>query len=89
MRRVPSWNDPLDDDGRLARLRFRLGLAGLTAAVVVLTAWLCSLGPVPAVLGLLGAKHVLVSVLLVKQDVEAAERAGPGGEFLRPVDDGR
>jgi hypothetical protein len=59
-----------DNDGP-ARLRLRLTQVMATAATVVATAWLCTLGVVPAILGLLVAKHVLVAILLMGLGVDA------------------
>src|SRR5437588_333723 len=53
-----------------ARLHFRLWQIQIAALTVLAAAWLATLGLVPAVLGLLAAKHVLVAVLM----------AGLGGE---------
>jgi hypothetical protein len=48
-----------------------------TTATVVATAWLCTLGAIPAILGLMVAKHVLVAILVMGLGVDApqAERA--------------
>jgi hypothetical protein len=38
---------------------------------VLVTAWLCTLGPIPAILGLMTAKHVLVAILVMGLGVDA------------------
>jgi hypothetical protein len=59
-----------DNDGP-ARIRLRLTQVLATAATVLATVWLCTLGVVPAILGLLVAKHVLVAILLMGLGVDA------------------
>lgn len=55
----------------LKRIRFRLMQVLWTAVTVIVTAWLCTLGAVPAVLALLVAKHVLVAILVMGLGVDA------------------
>jgi len=59
-----------DDDG-LRRLRFRVWQIGLSVATVLLTVWFFTLGPIPGILALLVAKHVLVAILLMGLGVDA------------------
>jgi hypothetical protein len=61
----------LGDDDRSKRLRFRLMQIVATGVTVVATAWLCTLGVVPAILGLMVAKHVLVAILVMGIGVDA------------------
>ncbi len=63
-----------DNDG-LKRLRFRLLQLLASAITVLVTIWLCTLGPIPAILALMTAKHVLVAILLMGLGVDAP-RAG-------------
>jgi len=58
-----------DDDGR-SRLRFRLWQVWLTMLTILVTAWLVTLGPLPAVLALVTAKHVLVAILVMGLGVD-------------------
>ena len=51
-----------DGDG-LRRAHFHLRIIGLTSLTVLVTAWLVTLGPFPAILALVTAKHVLVAIL--------------------------
>jgi hypothetical protein len=65
-----------DNDG-LHRFRMRLLQVMATTVTVLVTAWLCTLGAIPAILGLMVAKHVLVAILVMGLGVDApcAERA--------------
>ena len=65
----------LDDDERFRRLRFRLRQIAMSALTVLATAWLITLGPIPGVLGLLTAKHILVAILVMGLGVDARRRA--------------
>ena len=58
-----------DNDG-LRRFRLRLVQVMATSVTVLVTAWLCSLGPIPAILSLMVAKHVLVAILLMGFELE-------------------
>jgi hypothetical protein len=59
-----------DDDG-LKRLRFRLMQIVVSGVTVVATAWMCTLGAIPAIIGLMVAKHILVAVLVMGIGVDA------------------
>ena len=56
-----------DNDG-LHRFRMRL-------MQVMATIWLCTLGAIPAILGLMVAKHVLVAILVMGLGVDAPPTA--------------
>ena len=43
----------------------------MTALTVLITGWFVSMGPIPAVLALLVAKHVLVAILVMGLGVDA------------------
>ena len=58
-----------DDDGN-RRLRVRLVLWWATFITTAITAWLCTLGPVAAVIALVTAKHVLVAILVMGLDAD-------------------
>jgi hypothetical protein len=64
-----------DDDG-LQRLRFRLWQIWLTFLTVLITAWLCTLGTLPAILAIVTAKHVLVAILMMGLEVNRPRQAG-------------
>ena len=59
-----------DNDG-LARYRLRMTQTMATIVTVLATAWLCTLGAIPAILGLMTAKHVLVAVLVMGLEVDS------------------
>jgi hypothetical protein len=63
-----------DDDGA-RRLRFRLWQILSTGFTVLVTAWFCTLGILPAILALMIAKHVLVAILIVGLDQPEAQEA--------------
>ncbi len=56
-------------------MRFRLRRWDIAVGTVVATAWLVSLGPLPAILGLLVAKHVLVALLVAGIDAQDSRPA--------------
>ena len=45
------------------------------AVTVFVTAWFCTMGPVPAILALVVAKHVLVAILLMGVGMDRAKHA--------------
>lgn len=63
-----------DGDG-MQRLRGRLLLIWVTLATILLTAWCIKLGPLPAILALVTAKHVLVAVLVMGLKVDQQHEA--------------
>jgi hypothetical protein len=65
----------LDGDDRLRRVHFRLWQLVLTALTIFVTGWFVSMGPVPAILALLVAKHVLVAILVMGLGVDASRAA--------------
>ena len=62
------------DAGRLRRRLFQLSV---TMVTLLLTAWVCTLGIIPALIALWVAKHVLVAVVVMGLgvDASAAERS--------------
>jgi hypothetical protein len=65
----------LDGDDRLKRVHFRLWQVLLTALTILITGWFISMGPIPAILALLVAKHVLVAILVMGLGVDASRAA--------------
>jgi hypothetical protein len=63
------------DDDRHAYLYARLWLWWTTFLTVLVTAWCISLGPIPAIIALVVAKHVLVALLVMGMDLRAQRHA--------------
>jgi hypothetical protein len=59
------------DNDDLKRLRLRLRQLLATTLTVLATAWVCTLGAIPAILALMVAKHVLVAILVMGMGVDA------------------
>ena len=59
------------DDDRMRRFRRRLTLVMAASVTVVATGWTCTLGILPAIVGLMVAKHVLVAILMMGLGVDA------------------
>ncbi len=59
------------DDDRLKR--YRKGMTQIMATLVTLvaTVWICTFGPIPAILALMVAKHILVAVLVMGIGIDA------------------
>jgi hypothetical protein len=57
------------DDDSLRRLQFRLWQVFMTMLTVLATVWFITLGPVPAIIALAVAKHVLVAILVMGLDI--------------------
>ena len=53
------------DDGGPDRLRLRLKQVTWTTVTVGTTAWFCTFGPIPGILAIAVAKHVLVAILVM------------------------
>jgi hypothetical protein len=64
-----------DDDGA-RRFRLRLTQLTTTTVTVLATGWLCTLGPISAIIALMVAKHVLVAVLVMGLGVDSPQEAG-------------
>jgi hypothetical protein len=60
-----------DDDGRIDRLRLRLCQWFCTLVTVTLTAWVMTLGTIPAIIAAVTAKHVLVAIFVMGIGVDA------------------
>lgn len=73
----PQKPRPVDlgDDGDLRRVHFTLRLWSLTGVTILITAWLSTLGLVPAILAIVTAKHVLVAILAMGLGIDARKPA--------------
>jgi hypothetical protein len=49
-----------------------------TSATILVTGWVCTLGAIPAIIGLSVAKHVLVAILVMGLGVDAPARPARG-----------
>ncbi len=47
------------------QLHFRMKQVIWASTTVLLTAWFCTMGPIPAIFALVVAKHILVAILLM------------------------
>jgi hypothetical protein len=57
------------------QMRRRLNLIAYTAITIFLTAWFCTMGPIPAILAIVVAKHVLVAILMMGVSIDQKRRA--------------
>jgi hypothetical protein len=48
----------------------------MTVITVLVTAWFVTLGPIPAIIALVVAKHVLVALLVMGLDIDAKQHTG-------------
>jgi hypothetical protein len=62
-----------EGDG-LRRLQFRLWQVFMTVLTVLGTAWFVLLGPIPAIIALAVAKHILVAILCMGLDLYPTKR---------------
>jgi len=76
MQLVPPPNLPriAQDDYPGGKTRRNVRLIIYSAVTVFLTAWFCTMGPIPAVLAIVVAKHVLVAILLMGLGIDRARR---------------
>jgi hypothetical protein len=62
-----------DGDG-LRRTHFRIWQWGTSMATVLITAWFMTLGPIPGIIAIVAAKHVLVAILVAGLGIDATKR---------------
>jgi hypothetical protein len=67
---VPPRVATSDNDG-VNRFRMRLTQVLATLVTVFATAWVCTLGIIPAIIALSVAKHILVAILMMGLGVDA------------------
>lgn len=63
----------LDEGEGPRRFRTRLAQVMATLTTLLATAWVCTLGAIPAIIGLAVAKHVLVAIFLMGLGTHEAE----------------
>jgi hypothetical protein len=56
------------------KTRRNLHLIIYSAVTVFLTAWFCTMGPIPAIVAIVVAKHVLVAILMMGVGIDHARR---------------
>jgi hypothetical protein len=61
----------LQDNDDARRFRMRVTQVIATLFTVLVTGWVCTLGIIPAIIGLSLAKHVLVAILVMGLGVDA------------------
>jgi len=59
-----------DGDG-LRRAHFRIWQWGMCMATVLVTVWFMTLGPIPGIIAVVTAKHVLVAILVAGLEVNS------------------
>jgi len=64
-----------DDDG-LRRVRFRLWQWSMSLLTILATAWFMTLGPIPGIIALVVAKHILVAILVAGLGINASQKVG-------------
>jgi hypothetical protein len=64
----------LQDDDGARQYRLRVTQVFATIATVLATGWACTLGVIPAIIGLSVAKHVLVAVLVMGLGVDGPNK---------------
>lgn len=79
---------PHSEGEAAARIRARSVQVSATFVTVVASSWLCTLGLLWALIGLLLAKHILVAILLMHVGLDR-ETAHPEIDNLLPGDPGQ
>ncbi len=76
----------LSENDDFRRLRLRLLQVFWSIATLLATAWLCTFGPIPAILAIMVAKHILVAILVMGLGVDSRDAAlgsvAPPGERI-------
>jgi hypothetical protein len=60
----------LNDGDHFGRVRLRLWQLWLTFLTILVTVWLITLGPIPGIIAVVTAKHVLVAILVMGLSVD-------------------
>jgi hypothetical protein len=64
----------LADDAGINRVRLRLWQLWLSVLTILATTWFVTLGPIPGIIAILVAKHVLVAILVMGLGVDASRQ---------------
>lgn len=65
----------LGDGGESEQIQRKLWQWWLTLVTVLITVWLITLGPIPAIIAVITAKHVLVAILMMGLSVDLKQPA--------------
>jgi hypothetical protein len=71
--RLPATIALADGDG-LRRARFRIWQWGTSLITVLITVWFMTLGPIPGIIAVVVAKHVLVAILVAGLGMDLAKK---------------
>ena len=71
--RLPATVALADGDG-LRHARFRIWQWGMSLITVLITVWFMTLGPIPGVIAVVVAKHVLVAILVAGLGMDVAKK---------------
>ena len=71
--RLPVTVALADGDG-LQRTHFRIWQWGMSMATVLVTVWFMTLGPIPGIIAVVTAKHVLVAILVAGLEVKSSRK---------------
>lgn len=71
----PPHTPPISvgDNDDLKRLRLRMTQIAATTVTLLVSGWVCTFGPIPAILALMTAKHILVAILMMGLGVDARQ----------------
>ncbi len=71
----PPTRVALDNDDGMSRVRLRLWQWWVTMLTVLVTVWLITLGPIPGIIAVVTAKHVLVAIFVMGIGVDSPREA--------------
>jgi hypothetical protein len=76
IRTLPPRPTGLGEDDGLGKMKLRTWQLTLTLLTVLITTWFITLGPIPGIVAVVTAKHVLVAILLMGLGVDAPTLRG-------------
>ena len=71
--RLPVTVALADGDG-LQRTHFRIWQWGMSMVTLLITAWFMTLGPIPGIIAIVAAKHILVAILVAGLGINTAQK---------------
>jgi len=71
--RLPVTVALADGDG-LRRTRFRIWQWGMCMVTLLITAWFMTLGPIPGIIAVVVAKHILVAILVAGLGINITQK---------------